>query len=190
MKARREAWGKQTSEVDLRRLYFLDESGAKTDMTRLYGRSFAGRRVYDSVPQGHWATTTMLAAVGLEGTKAPMVIEGSVDAEVFGAYVEQVLVPEVRGGDIVVMDNLSSHKVSGVREAIEAAGDELWYLPPYSPDLNPIEKMWSKVKEFLRKVAARTCEALYQAIADALRTVTQTDIVGWFKSCGYRYTIT
>ena len=127
----------------------------------------------------------MLSVVGLDGARAPMVIEGPVDADVFGAYVEQVLVPELRAGDIVVMDNLSPHKASGIREAIEAAGAEVWYLPPYSPDFNPIEKMWSKIKAFLRKVKARTKDALMDAIAASLRTIAPDDALNWFVSCGY-----
>jgi transposase len=127
----------------------------------------------------------MIAAVGTEGPRAPFVFEGAMDTEMFVAYVKRVLVPELRLGDIVVMDNLRSHKNAHALELIEQAGAHVWFLPPYSPDLNPIEKMWSKVKAFLRKVCARTQETLYQAIADALATVTQSDIRGWFKSCGY-----
>ncbi len=127
----------------------------------------------------------MLAAVGLDGPQAPFVIDGPVDTEVFRTYVQQVLVPTLRAGDIVVMDNLSPHKAPRVREAIEAVGAELWYLPPYSPDLNPIEEMWSKIKAFLRKAAARTLDALIEAIRRALRAVTSDDILGWFKLCGY-----
>ena len=116
-----------------------------------------------------------------------MVIESATDADVFRAYVNHVLVPSLRPGDIVVMDNLASHKVTGVAEAIASVGATAWYLPPYSPDFNPIEKMWSKVKAFLRKAKARTPEALLNAIATALRTVSAADAAGWFQSCGYRY---
>ena len=132
----------------------------------------------------------MLAAVGLDGPQAPFVINGSVDADVFQTYVERVLVPQLRDGDIVVMDNLSPHKAGGIQESIEAIGAEVWYLPPYSPDLNPIEQMWSKIKEFLRKAAARTVDALVAAIGEALKTVTDADIIGWFEYCGYRYSKT
>ena len=117
-----------------------------------------------------------------------MVVPGPTDAAVFQAYVEQVLVPNLQAGDIVVMDNLAPHKMAGVAEAIEAVGAEVWYLPPYSPDLNPIEKLWAKVKAFLRKVKARTEEALFRAIAAALQTITDSDAVAWFGHCGYRYT--
>jgi transposase len=129
----------------------------------------------------------MIAAVRLSGPTAPMVIEGPTDAAVFGAYVQHVLVPVLREGDIVVADNLSSHRGAEVRGMIQAAGAELWLLPPYSPDLNPIEKMWSKVKEFLRAAKARCTEELYAAVAKGLDTVTANDAAGWFASCGYRY---
>lgn len=181
----REVWHISAGSTDTARLVFIDESGAKTNMTRLYGRGFDGGRVYDCVPHGHWSATTMIAAVGTEGTRAPFVFEGAMDAEMFVAYVKHVLVPELRPGDIVVMDNLRSHKNAHARELIEQAGAHVWFLPPYSPDFNPIEKMWSKIKAYLRKACARTQETLYQAIADALATVTQSDIRGWFESCGY-----
>ena len=154
-------------------------------MTRLYGRAFDGERAYDSVPHGHWSTTTMVAALGLSGARAPFVIDGAMDTEVFRVYVEQILVPELKPGDIVVLDNLRCHKDSYVQRLIEKAKAQVWFLPPYSPDFNPIEKMWSKIKAYLRKVCARTQEALYQSIAEALTTISVTDIEGWFKSCGY-----
>jgi len=154
-------------------------------MTRLYGRARRGQRVVDSTPHSHWKTTTMLAGLRLDGAVAPMVIDGPTDADVFTAYVEQVLVPSLHPGDIVVADNLAPHKVPRVRKMIEAAGAQLWSLPPYSPDLNPIEQMWSKVKAWLRKVKARTFDALVQAIADALNRVTTEDAQGWFQDSGY-----
>ena len=187
VKAQREAWWKWAGEMDLRHFVFLDESGAKTNMTRRYGRSFDGQRLVDGTPHGHWCTTTILSSIRLDGTTAAMVIEGATDAAVFQAYVRQVLIPTIRPGDIVVMDNLSPHKSPGIAEAIEAAGAEVWFLPPYSPDFNPIEKMWSKIKAFLRAVKARTYDALLQAIAAALRTISSSDVTGWFASCGYRY---
>lgn len=187
VKGQRNGWREKIADVDLPRLVFLDESGAKTNMTRLHGRSFDGRRVVDATPHGHWCTTTMLSSIRLDGTTAAMVIEGATDAPVFQAYVNNVLVPTLRPGDIVVMDNLAPHKNAAVAEAIEAAGAEVWLLPPYSPDFNPIEKMWSKIRAFLRAIKARTYEALLQAIAAALRTVTASDATGWFTSCGYRY---
>jgi transposase len=143
--------------------------------------------VHDSAPLGHWETTTMIAALRLEGPAAPMVIEGATDAAVFEAYVKHVLVPELRPGVIVVLDNLSSHKGADIREMIESVGCELWLLPPYSPDFNPIEKMWSNEKEFLRAAKARCTEELDRAVADGLDTITPQDAKSWFESCGYRY---
>lgn len=173
--------------VDPGSLVFLDESGAKTNMTRQYGRAMKGDRVDDAVPHGHWCTTTMLSAIRLDGVIEPasLVYDGPTDTAVFLTYVENCLAPALNPGDVVVMDNLSSHKVKGVAEAIEAAGADAWYLPPYSPDLNPIEKLWSKVKANLRSIKARTTETLYDAIGDALRTITQDDLRGFFRSCKY-----
>jgi transposase len=129
----------------------------------------------------------MVAAVGTTGTRAPFVFEGAMDTEMFRAYVKEILVPELKPGDIVVMDNLTCHKDETARSYIEQAGACVWYLPPYSPDFNPIEKMWSKIKAYLRKAAARTEEALYQAIKEALSAITLSDIKGWFLSCGYSF---
>lgn len=185
VKAQRAAWREKTAAVNLGRLVFLDESGAKTNMTRLYGRSFDGARLVDSTPHGHWCTTTLLSAIRREGALAAVTIEGATDADVFTTYVQQVLVPELRPGDIVVMDNLAPHKMPRVIAAVEAAGAEVWFLPPYSPDLNPIEKMWSKIKAYLRKVKARTEGTLNAAISAAFATVTESDIINWFASCGY-----
>ena len=156
-------------------------------MTRLRGRCQGGGRLYDSTPCGHWETTTMIASIRFDGKVAPMVIEGATDASVFRAYVKYVLVPTLRQGDIVVMDNLSSHKGAEIQEMIQEAGAQLWYLPPYSPDFNPIEKMWSKVKEFLRHSKARCTEELYAAVRLALEQITPDDAISWFKSCGYIY---
>jgi transposase len=185
VREKREIWQEKTAGTDLSRFVFLDESGAKTDMTRLYARSFDGERIVDSTPQSHWHTTTMISALRLDGSSESMAIEGATDGEVFQAYVDKVLSLSLKPGEIVVMDNLSPHRMHGVRKSIEAKGAELWFLPPYSPDMNPIEKMWSKIKAFLRKVKARTEEALFIAIRDALRTVTASDALGWFASCGY-----
>lgn len=157
-------------------------------MTRLRGRCKGGARLLDSAPHGHWTTTTMIAALRLEGATAPMVIDGAIDAAVFRAYVKHVLAPQLRAGDIVMVDNLSSHKNSEVEAMIQMRDAELRFLPPYSPDLNPIEKMWSKVKESLRAQKARCTEELYQAVRAGLERVTSEDAKGWFKSCGYRYT--
>lgn len=173
--------------MDPHRLVFLDESGAKTNMTRLYGRVIGGGRVVDSAPAGHWCTTTMLSSLRLDGSTAAMVIEGATDRDVFEVYVRQVLAPTLRPTDIVVLDNLAPHKSPDIVAVIEATGAEVWFLPPYSPDLNPIEKMWSKVKQLLRSAKARTEQALLDAIAAALNAILPTDAQGWFRSCGYRY---
>jgi transposase len=154
-------------------------------MTRLYGRAPRGERVVGTVPQNYGANVTMLAALGSYGVEAVMTIDGATDAEVFRVYVEQVLRPTLRPGDIVLMDNLRAHKAAGIREAIEQAGARLQYLPPYSPDLSPIEPCWSKLKTALRTAKARTREALEQAIAQALGTITASDARSWFHQCGY-----
>lgn len=173
--------------VDIDQFVCLDESSAKTNMTRLYGRAPVGQRCFFAAPQGHWHTTTLLSAIRCTGVMkdASILFEGPTDAIVFRSYVEQCLAPSLRAGEIVVMDNLASHKVAGVREAIEEVGASIWYLPPYSPDLNPIEKLWSKVKAWLRRIAARTVEGLIQAVGDALRAVDQNECYAYFRSCGY-----
>lgn len=168
-----------------KRLKFLDEAGSNLSMTRLYGRAAPGERVFDSVPQNYGENISMLATLSLSGITAPMTISGAVDGLVFLAYVEQVLAPTLFPGDVVVMDNLGAHKVKGVREAIEGRGAKLIYLPPYSPDLNPIEKCWSKIKTYLRAAKARTRETLEKALKEALLLVTEKDARGWFASCGY-----
>ena len=154
--------------IDLERLIFLDESGVSTQMTRLYARCAGGARIHESTPDGRWKILTILGAISTRGMIATMTIEAATDREIFLAYLDEVLCPKLRPGDVVVLDNLSSHKVQGVRERIEAAGAQLLYLPPYSPDLNPIEKAWAKLKQLLRAAKARTKEALDQAIAELL----------------------
>jgi transposase len=154
-------------------------------MTRLYARSVAGQRIHEATPGGHWKIMTILGAMSLRGMIATMTIEEATDGDIFLAYVEQVLAPGLRPGDVVVMDNLGSHKVSGVREAIEKAQAELVYLPPYSPDLNPIEKAWAKLKQLLRTAKARTTDALEQAIAEALKLISADNARAWFKHCEY-----
>jgi len=168
-------------------LVFLDEAGAKTNLTRLRGRAQRGQRVHASAPAGHWQTTTMISSIRWDGTTACLAIEGATDTEVFRAYVREVLCPTLRAGDMVIMDNLSPHKNDLTLELIEQAGATVRFLPAYSPDLNPIEKMWSKVKQFLRSAEARTQEALTAAIGAALRRVTRQDAVNWFASCGYSF---
>lgn len=168
-----------------KRLKFLDEAGSSIAMTRLYGRAAPGKRIFDSVPQNYGENVSMLATLTLSGITAPMTVNGAVDGEVFKVYVEEVLCPTLEIGDILVMDNLPAHKVKGIKELIEARGAQLIYLPPYSPDLNPIEKCWSKIKTALRAAKARTREALEAALKAALLTVTEEDAAGWFASCGY-----
>lgn len=174
--------------VDSETFVFLDESGAKTNMTRLYGRSSGGSRCVDKTPHGHWKTITMLSAICHAGVieGASMAMDGPIDGPTFLGYVEQCLVPSLVPGQIIVMDNLASHKIAGVREAIEAAGCDLWYLPAYSPDLNPIEKLWSKVKSWLRRAAAKTFETVVDAIGLALRSVSNIECRNYFTSCGYK----
>lgn len=188
VQVQREQWRVRMEEIEASRLVFVDESGAKTNMTRLRGRAPRGHRVYDSAPHGHWHTTTMLSSMRLDGSTACMVVDGATDTDVFMAYVQNVLIPSLRQGDIVVMDNLAPHKSPAIFQAIQEAGAQLLYLPPYSPDFNPIEKMWSKLKEKLRALAARTQQELLDAIANALQSVTASDAQGWFTSCGYRHT--
>ena len=154
-------------------------------MTRRYGRGFGGERVREGTPAGHWRTLTVLGAMSCQGLIATMTVEAPIDREVFLAYLEQVLCPQLQPGQVVVMDNLSSHKVVGVRELIEATGAELLYLPPYSPDFNPIEKCWAKLKLQLRSLKARSLDSLQQAIADAIPTISQDNATAWFRYSGY-----
>jgi transposase len=169
-------------------LIFLDESGVTTQMTRGYARASGGRRVHEATPGGHWKILTILSALSLRGLLATMTIEEATDGDIFLAYIEQVLGPKLRPGDVVVMDNLSAHKVAGIGELIQAAGAELLYLPPYSPDLNPIEKAWAKLKQLLRSTKARTAEALDQAIAELLPQITPQNAQAWFRHAGINYT--
>jgi transposase len=155
-------------------------------MTRAWGRAPKGERIAEATPQGHWKVLTTLGTMSLRGIQAAMTIEAATDGDIFAAYVEQVLCPTLESGDVVVLDNLSAHKVAGVSEKVEARGARLLYLPPYSPDLNPIEKAWSKFKQYLRKAKARTAEALDQAITEALQTITADNAQAWFRHCGYR----
>jgi transposase len=154
-------------------------------MTRQYGRAPRGERVVGAVPQNYGANVTMLAALSLQGVGAVMTVDGATDAAVFHAYVEHVLCPTLVPGDVVIMDNLRAHKVAGIRERIEACGARLIDLPPYSPDLSPIEPCWSKLKALLRTAQARTREALDAAIQQVLAAVTASDARGWFRHCGY-----
>lgn len=164
---------------------FIDETWASTNMARRHGRCARGERLRVGVPHGHWKTTTFIGALTLRGFIAPFVLDGPINRETFEAYVEQVLAPELRPGDIVIMDNLSSHKGPRVRALIEAAGAELHYLPPYSPDFNPIENAFAKLKALLRKAAQRTVEGLWTAIGDMLPVFKPQECRNYFAAAGY-----
>jgi transposase len=166
-------------------LIFIDETWAKTNMTRLRGRSLCGQRLPAKTPHGHWKTTTLIAALGLAGVTCSTVVDGAVNADTFEAFVEQVLAPLLRPGDVVVMDNLSSHKRRRARELIEQAGASLEFLPPYSPDFNPIEMVFAKIKQLLRSLACRTREALWNVMQSVLDQVTPSDAANCFRHCGY-----
>jgi len=183
--AERAAWKASQPEIDIHRLVFIDETGASTKMARLYGRSPCGQRCVAALPHGHWKTTTFVGALRATGMTAPMVLDGPMDGPAFEAYLTQVLVPTLRPGDIVVMDNLPAHKPAAVSLTIEAAGAQLLYLPPYSPDLNPIEMAFAKLKASLRKAAARSIEALIEAIAAALPALTPQEAMNFFAEAGY-----
>jgi len=185
VKAKREAWRESQSEMDIDKLVFLDESGINTGMTRLYGRSSSDERIVDYMPDVRFERTSILSSIRANGDMVPLVFEGALNGELFKEYISQCLAPTLNKGDVVIMDNLTSHKVKGVLDPIIAAGASVIYLPPYSPDFNPIEMMWSKMKAYLRKVKARTNELLENAVADALDHVTTSDIMGWFAENGY-----
>ncbi len=182
---RRKAWFNAQPDLDPDHLVFIDETGTSTKMARLRGRAKRGQRCRAPVPHGHWKTTTFTGALRLGGLTAPMVLDGPMNGDAFLAYVEQVLAPTLEQGDIVVMDNLPAHRRAGVREAIEAAGARLRFLPPYSPDFNPIENAFAKLKALLRKVAARTIEDLWNAIGDALPHFTPQECANYFTATGY-----
>jgi transposase len=184
----RAAWRVSQAGLPPDRLVFLDETWAKTNMTRPRGRALRGTRLIASVPHGHWQTTTFLAGLRTSGLIAPLVIDGAINGELFLAYVRQQLAPALQPGDIVVMDNLSSHKRVGVQAAIEAVGASLLYLPPYSPDFNPIELAFAKFKWLLKSAAHRTVDALWQACGELLHQFTATECRNYLRHCGYRYT--
>jgi transposase len=181
----RENWKNDQAEMDGASLVFLDESGVNIGMTRLYGRAFGQERVVDYVPDVRFDRLSILSSVRLDGTIVPFAYKGTLDGPLFLAYVNKFLTPTLKEGDLVIMDNASPHKVKGVVEEIENKGAFVLYLPTYSPDLNPIEKMWSKIKAHLRKVKARTVDALYNALKDALDSVSISNIKGWFSEANY-----
>ena len=164
---------------------FIDETWASTNMARRHGRAPRGERLRASVPHGHWKTTTFVAGLRSDGLIAPFVLDGPINRDAFEAYVEQVLVPDLRPGDIVIMDNLSSHKGPRVQEMIEAKGGRLLFLPPYSPDFNPIEKVFAKLKALLRKAAERTVEGLWTTIGNLLDAFTPAECANYFVAAGY-----
>jgi transposase len=171
------------SKVPPRDLVFVEESGARTDLTRRYGRAPKGERVREAVPHGHWKVLTILGALSTKGVQASMTVEAATDADLFLAFVEHVLAPTLRPGQVVVMDNLSAHKQRKVRRLLTARRCRLWYLPPYSPDLNPMELAWSKLKTFLRAAKARLRPALEEAVAKGLNTITAQEARNWFRHC-------
>jgi transposase len=182
---KRQAWFDGQADLDPARLVFLDETWAKTNMTRSHGRCPRGERLRMGAPHGHWQTSTFVAGLTLRGWIAPFVFSGPINREAFETWVEQGLVPELRPGDIVVLDNLSSHKGSRARALIEAAGASLIFLPPYSPDFNPIENAFAKLKALLRKAAERTVEGLWSAIGRALDAFPLGECANYFSACGY-----
>jgi transposase len=183
--AAREALRKAQPTFDPKRLVFIDETAATTKMTRFYGRAPEGERLVEKVPHGHWKTTTFICGLRYNGVTAPFVVDGAMDGPHFLAYVEQMLAPTLKKDDIVFMDNVSTHLVDGVEEAIEARGASVYYLPAYSPDFNPIEQLFSKFKAFLRKMKARTVEALWKTIASFLREVSKEECKAFFANAGY-----
>ncbi len=181
----REAWFEGQLDLDPLKLVFIDETAGSTNMARRFGWARQGERCRASVPFGHWRTKTLIAALRFDRIDAPMTIDGALDGAAFLAYVEQLLAPTLCAGEIVAMDNVPIHKVAGVREAIEARGASVLHLPPYSPDFNPIEKPFSKIKSILGRIAARTVDALEAAVGEALRSFTPQECMNYFASSGY-----
>jgi transposase len=185
VKAARERWSDGQIEFDPTRLVFIDESGLSTKMARLRGWAPRGQRCRAAIPHGHWKTVTFVGGLTVAGFIAPMLLDGPMNGEAFRAWCEQMLAPALQPGDVVIMDNLAAHKVAGIRQAIEACGATLRYLPPYSPDLNPIENAFAKLKAHVRKLAARTIEALEAAAAAAIKTFKATECANFFAHAGY-----
>jgi transposase len=181
----RAQWKADQSSWDARRLVFIDETGLNTKMARLYGRAPVGQRCLSAVPHGHWHSSTFIAALRYESIAAPFLIEGAVDADVFTAYLQHVLCPELREGDIVILDNLSTHKIKNVEKLLSACGAGLRYLPAYSPDLNPIEQAFAKLKAHLRQAAARTLDQLQHALARALPRFSPAHCRNFFHDANY-----
>jgi transposase len=187
VKAKREQWRSEQSGIDPEKVVFLDEMGATTNMTRRYGRSLRGQRLVCPVPHGHWKTTTFIAGLRSSGLTAPMVIDGAMNGDLFEAYVKQILVPTLTPGDLVILDNLPAHKRVPALRAIEAAGCTVRFLPPYSPDLNPIELAFSKLKSLLRKAEKRSVEGLWTYLGQALDLFTPAECLNYMRHDGYDY---
>lgn len=185
MARERAAWQENQPALDPTKLVFIDETGASTNMTRLRGRAPVGERCVSPAPHGHWKTTTFIAGLRVGEVTAPMVLDGPMNGEAFLVYVRDFLCPTLAPGDIVIADNLGSHKIASAHELIEAKGAELRFLPPYSPDLNPIEKLFAKLKALLRKAARRTLDALWEEIGKLLDTFSPQECANYFKSSGY-----
>jgi transposase len=182
---KRQVWREQVAGIDPARLVFVDESGVTRSMTRRYGRAPKGERVPGAGPLGHWEVTTLIGAWAFDGVRARLSVDAATDADIFHVFVEPVLRPALHPGDVVIWDHLPAHKAPELKAKIAAAQAILLPLPPYSPDFNPIEQCWSKIKEFLRAAEARTTEALEQAMAQAFASITAADAQGWFQHCGY-----
>lgn len=182
---KRELWREFQLKNSCRKMIFLDETGAKTNMTRLYGRALKGARCHDHTPDGRWERTTILSALKYNGETCDIVFDGALDGAMYNGYVKKFLAPFLEPGDMVIMDNLNVHKSAIAQKIISERGAMCIFLPQYSPDLNPIEKMWSKIKQILRGIKARTRKELESAIKKALGSITSQDAIGWFKSCGY-----
>jgi transposase len=185
---RRAQWIKYQGRIEAERLVFIDETWTRTDMAALRGWALRGQRLPTKVPHGRWKTMTFLAALRHDRIEAPCMFEGPIDGESFRAYVEQVLLPTLRPGDIVVMDNLGSHKGKAVRQLIRSAGAKLFFLPKYSPDLNPIEQVFAKIKHLLRKAAARSAKAIYLALGETLKAFSSQECANYFANSGYNRT--
>ncbi|NLK37256.1 MAG: IS630 family transposase [Epulopiscium sp.] len=185
MKEKRNCWKKLLSEYDVNNLVFLDESGVNTDMTRPYARALGGQRTVDSTPVNTPSSTTVLSSVKIDGETAYTTYQGGTTAEKFAEYLRTKLFPTLEPDSIIIMDNMRSHHAKNIKLILEQSGLRYLYLPPYSPDLNPIEKLWSKIKAFLRKEKVRNAEELPCAIKSAFATISKTDCQGWFRACGY-----
>ena len=189
MAARRAGWKAARPFIDPARLVFIDETALNTKMTRLYGRALCGQRLKGAVPFGHWKTMTFIAALRCDGLTAPWLLDGAMDGDAFRAYVEHVLVPSLWEGDIVVMDNLPAHKMAAVRDTLARAGLQVFYLPPYSPDMNPIEMAFAKLKALLRQDPARTIDTLWRRLGALLDTFTPAECANFFRHAGYTHSM-